>query len=133
MPAHPTPPTLATRLEHVLGVPLAADALRQWPQSRTAVRGRARIAHAEPDAAGYVVARRHACGHVLVVEWSVDYGDGHVHRNVTVAELVEGVAVRVTDYWGTPGEPPEARDVPTEPLPPEADELWPAAGDLTNP
>ena len=131
MTGQPTRPAHTTRLERVLGVPLAADAVRQWPQSGTALRGRAHIARAEADTATYAVARRHACGDVLVAEWSADYGDGRVHRNVTVAELVEGVAVRVTDYWGTPGEPPEARGAPTSPLPPEATHLWPPAHHLT--
>ena len=39
------------------------------------------------------VRRRHACGDTLVVEWSTDYGDGRVYRNVTVADLRNGQAI----------------------------------------
>src|ERR687897_3149267 len=90
-----------TRLARVLGVPLAEDAVRQWPQSGEAIRGRARIAEVESHFGLRLgVGRRHACGDVVVVEWSTEYGDGHVYRNVTVAELRDGHAVKVTDYWG---------------------------------
>ena len=37
----------ATRLARVLGVPLAPDAVRQWPQSGEVVVGRERIAEVE--------------------------------------------------------------------------------------
>jgi hypothetical protein len=57
-----------TRLERILGVPLAEDAVRQWPQS----------------------------GELI---------DGRVYRNVSIAELRDGKAVRVTDYWGEPFAP----------------------------
>jgi hypothetical protein len=29
-----------------------------------------------------------------------DYGNGAIYRNVTIAEIEAGDAVRVTDYWG---------------------------------
>jgi hypothetical protein len=51
-----------TRLERILGVQLAEDAVRQWPRS----------------------------------------GDGRVYRNISIAELHDGKAVRVTDYRGEP-------------------------------
>ena len=38
----------------------------------------------------------------VVVEWTGDYGDGRLYRNVTIGELEDGGAVRVTDYWGEP-------------------------------
>jgi hypothetical protein len=91
-----------TRLARVLGVPLAEHAVRQRPQSGEAIRGRDRIAEVESHFVGLRlgIGRRHACGDTLVVEWSTDYGDGRVYRNVTVAELQNGQAVKVTDYWG---------------------------------
>jgi hypothetical protein len=39
--------TYRTRLEHILGVPLAEDVVRQWPQSGELIRGRTRIAEVE--------------------------------------------------------------------------------------
>ena len=90
-----------TRLARVLGVPLAEDAVRQWPQSGEAIRGRERIAEVEFHFVGLRlgVGRRHVCGDTVVVVLSTDYGDGRVYRNVTVAELRDGQAVKVTDYW----------------------------------
>lgn len=125
----PSPPPHDTRLERILGVPLADAAVRQWPQSGEAIEGRARIGEVESHFEGLRlgVGRRHACGDVLVVEWSTDYGDGRVYRNVTVAELRDGEAVRVTDYWGEPFEAPAWRTplaVRLE-MPPHA--RWPAA------
>jgi hypothetical protein len=68
-----------TRLARVLGVPLAEDAVRQWPQSGEAIRGRQRIAEVESHFVGLRlgVGRRHACGDTMVVEWSTDYGERH--------------------------------------------------------
>ena len=40
--------TCRTRLEHILGVPLAEDVVRQWPQSGELIRGRTRITEVEP-------------------------------------------------------------------------------------
>ena len=37
---------------------------------------------------------------VIVVEWTCDYGDGRLYRNVTICEVEDGEAVRVTDCWG---------------------------------
>jgi hypothetical protein len=121
-----------TRLERILGVPLADGAVRQWPQSGEAIEGRARIGQVESHFEGLRlgVGRRHACFDVLVVEWSTDYGNGRVYRNVTVAELRDGEAVRVTDYWGEPFEPPDWRTplaVPLE-MPPHG--RWPTASAL---
>ena len=105
-------PAHETRLERILGVPLAEDAKRQWPQSGEVINGRARIGEVESHFEGLRlgVGRRHRLGDTLVVEWSTDYGDGRVYRNVSVAELRDGQAVRVTDYWGEPFEPPAWRE-----------------------
>ncbi|WP_406400860.1 hypothetical protein OH805_17640 [Streptomyces sp. NBC_00879] len=122
-----------TRLERILGVPLAESAVRQWPQSGELIRGRSRIADVESYFVGLRlgVGRRHACGDTLVVEWSTDYGDGRVYRNVSVAELVAGEAVRVTDYWGEPFTPPEWRRSLSERLEMPDNGVWPAADTLT--
>jgi hypothetical protein len=102
--------------------------VRQWPQSGEAIVGRARIAEVESYFEGLrlAVGRRHACGDTLVVEWSTDYGDGRVYRNVTVADLEDGRARRVTDYWGEPFDPPRWREPLAAALvmPPRG--VWPA-------
>jgi hypothetical protein len=123
---------LRTRLERVLGLPLADRAVRQWPQSAEAVHGRERIEEVESHFVGLrlAVGRRHRLGDVLVVEWSTDYGDGRIFRNVSVAELEDGLAVRVTDYWGEPFLPPPWRGGLTEPLDMPSGGAWPAATEL---
>lgn len=122
-----------TRLARVLGVPLAADAVRQWPQSGEAVNGRDRIAEVESHFEGLRlrVGRRLALGDVIVVEWSTDYGDGRVYRNVSIAEVRNGEAVRVTDYWGEPFARPGWREALTDRLDMPSDGTWPAADALT--
>jgi hypothetical protein len=126
-------PRSATRLERILGVGLAEDALRQWPQSGELIRGRTRIAEVESHFAGLRlgVGRRRAVGDTVVVEWSTDYGDGRVYRNVSIAELRNGEAVRVTDYWGEPFAPPAWRQPLAEQLEMPPDGTWPAADALT--
>ncbi|MBT2390288.1 hypothetical protein J7E87_12845 [Streptomyces sp. ISL-1] len=122
-----------TRLERILGVPLAESAVRQWPQSGELIRGRSRIADVESHFVGLRlgVGRRHVCGDILVVEWSTDYGDGRVYRNVSVADLAAGEAVRVTDYWGEPFTPPEWRRPLSERLEMPDNGIWPASDTLT--
>lgn len=121
-----------TRVERIIGVPLAEAAVRQWPQSGEAVVGRGRIAEVESHFAGLrlAVGRRHSCGNTVVVEWSTDYGDGRIYRNVTVAELHDGEAVTVTDYWGEPFSRPSWRQLLTAPLPMPAGGIWPASEEL---
>ena len=121
-----------TRLERVLGVPLAEDAVRQWPQSGEAVVGRERIAEVERhfEDLRLGVGRRHQCGDTIVVEWSTDYGDGRVYRNVSIAELKDGKAAKVTDYWGEPFATPEWRRSLTQPLDMPRHGAWPAAETL---
>jgi hypothetical protein len=38
-----------------------------------------------------------------------DSGNGAIYRNVTIAEIEAGDAVRVTDYWGKPFDTPDWR------------------------
>lgn len=121
-----------TRLARVLGVPLAAGAVRQWPQSGEVVRGRDRIAEVESHFVGLrlAVGRRVTMCDTIVVEWSTDYGDGRVFRNVTIAELDHGEAARVTDYWGEPFTRPGWREPLTDPLDMPSNGIWPSVDTL---
>ena len=120
-------PSHETRVERLLGAPLADDAVRRWPQSGEILRGKARIAEVESRFQGLklAVTRRHACGRVIVVEWNSDYGDGRVYRNVSIGELQDGRVTRVADYWGEPFARPEWRRglSDSEDVRPHADEL----------
>ena len=62
---------------------------------------------------------------VVVVEWTCDYGDGRLYRNVTIGELEDGRAIRVTDYWGEPTSTPEWRRSMTDRLEMPGDGTWP--------
>jgi hypothetical protein len=125
-------PSAQTRLERVLGVPLAEHAVRQWPQSAEVVEGRPRIAEVEShfEMLRLGVGRRYHLGDTVVVEWSSDYGDGRIYRNVSIAELEGGSAVRVTDYWGEPFTTPPWRHGLTAPLPMPPGGPWPSSGEL---
>ncbi|MGR6318457.1 hypothetical protein Q2K19_00515 [Micromonospora soli] len=107
--------------------------MRQWPQSGELIRGRARIAEVESHFVGLrlAVGRRHNHGDTLVVEWSNDYGDGRIYRNVSIAELRDGEAVRVTDYWGEPFTAPDWRRALGERLDMPPGGVWPASEALT--
>jgi hypothetical protein len=100
-----------TRVERLLGAPLAAHAVRRWPQSGEILRGKSRIAEVESHFQNRKlgVTRRHACGNVIVLEWNSDYGDGRIYRNVSIGEVQDGQVVRVTDYWGEPFARPDWR------------------------
>ena len=102
-----------TRLERILGVPLAEHARRQWPQSGEVLHGRERISEVESHFVGLRlgVGRRHRLG----------------DRNVSVADLDDGKAVRVTDYWGEPFERPDWREKLSDSLEMPPDGTWPAA------
>lgn len=117
-----------TRLSHVLGVPLAEQCVRQWPQMQELVRGRELIGTVEGnfEVATLEVGRRLKLNDVVVVEWTINYGDGRLYRNVTIGELTNGEAVRVTDYWGEPTDTPEWRKGMTERLEMPSDGTWPS-------
>lgn len=109
-------------------VPLSPDVSRQWPQLGEVVGGRDLVATVEGNfpELRLAVGRRQRLGDIVVVEWSCDYGDGRIYRNVTIAELdQDGYAVRVTDYWGEPISTPEWRRTLTDRLPMPGDETWP--------
>lgn len=117
----------STRLAYLLGVPLAKDVERQWPQMNEVVRGRDLIATVEGNFAELTleVGRRlHLDGELVVVEWTCDYGDGRLYRNVTIAEIDNGEAVRVTDYWGEPATTPDWRQPITDRLDMPGSGIW---------
>jgi hypothetical protein len=124
----------ATRLAYILGVPLADDVVRQWPQMGEVVRTSRLVADIEGNFPELTleVGRRLRFEDVLVVEWTCDYGDGRLYRNVTIAELEDGSAVRVTDYWGEPTSTPEWRRSMTDRLDMPGDGTWPDSGHLAH-
>lgn len=102
-----------TRLAYILGVPLANNCERQWPHMDEMVKRRKLIAAVEgnsPQLTLEVGRRLHLNDDVVVVvEWSCHYGDGRMFCNVTLGELRNGEAYRVTDYWGEPTATPAWR------------------------
>ncbi len=117
----------ATRVAYILGVPLAEHVVRQWPQMREIVRTRQLIADVEGNFPELTleVGRRLHLDDVVVVEWTCNYGDGRLYRNVTIGELESGEVVRVTDYWGEPTTTPEWRKSMTAQLEMPGDGIWP--------
>jgi hypothetical protein len=130
----PTPESNGrTRLAYILGVPLAPDVERQWPQMGEVVRTSKLIGEVEgnfPDLTLEVGRRLQLGDDVVVVEWTSDYGDGRLYRNVTIAELQDGKAIRVTDYWGEPATTPGWRTSLTDRLDMPAEGIWPDAQHL---
>lgn len=124
----------ATRLAYILGVPLAENVVRQWPQMGEIVRTSGLIADVEGNFPELTLAvgRRLHLGDVVVVEWTCDYGDGRLYRNVTIGELEDGQAVRVTDYWGEPTSTPEWRRSMTDRLDMPGEGTWPDAERLAH-
>ena len=119
-------------MAYILGVPLAGNAVRQWPQMEEIVRTSRLIAGVEGNFPELTleVGRRLRLGDTIVVEWTCDYGDGRLYRNVTIGELEDGEAIRVTDYWGEPTTTPEWRLPLTERLDMPGDGVWPDAEHL---
>jgi hypothetical protein len=122
----------ATRVAYILGVPLAEHVVRQWPQMGEIVRTRQLIADVEGNFPELTleVGRRLHLGDVVVVEWTCNYGDGRLYRNVTIGELEDGEVARVTDYWGEPTATPEWRQGITGRLDMPVDGIWPGAEQL---
>jgi hypothetical protein len=116
----------STRVAYIIGVPLAAQCERQWPQMGEVVRGADLIAQVEGNFPELTleVGRRLGLGDVVVAEWTCDYGDGRLYRNVTIAELENGLAVRITDYWGEPAAAPQWRLPLTDRLDMPGDGVW---------
>jgi hypothetical protein len=123
-----------TRLAYILGVPLAENVVRQWPQMGEIVRTSRLIAEVEGNFPELTleVGRRVRLGDIVVVEWTANYGDGRLYRNVTIGELQDGSAVRVTDYWGESTATPEWRRQMTDRLVMPGDGIWPDAEHLSH-
>jgi hypothetical protein len=125
----------ATRVAYILGVPLAEDVVRQWPQMGEIVRSSRLVADVEGNFPELTleVGRRLQLDDVVVVEWTCNYGDGRLYRNVTIGEMSNGEAVRVTDYWGEPVATPEWRRELTDRLEMPGDlDIWPDDEDLSH-
>ncbi len=116
----------ATRVAYILDAPLAEDVVRQWPQMGEIVRSRRLVAEVEGNFPELTleVGRRLNLDDVIVVEWTCNYGDGRLYRNVTIGEMHDGEVVRVTDYWGEPTSTPEWRVPMTERLVMPGDGIW---------
>ena len=67
----------ATRVAYILGVPLAEDVVRQWPQMGEIVRSSKLVADVEGNFPELTleVGRRLKLDDVVVVEWTCNYGD----------------------------------------------------------
>jgi hypothetical protein len=127
MTAPSTPSNGQTRLAYILGVPLAPDCRRQWPQMGEVVCGRGLIGQVEGNFLELTleVGRRlHLDDDIIVVEWTCNYGDGRLYRNVSIAEVHDGQATKVTDYWGEPTTTPEWRKPMTQRLDMLPDGIW---------
>src|SRR6476469_8938789 len=68
----------ATRVAYILGVPLAENVVRQWPQMGEIVRTRKLVADVEGNFPELTleVGRRLQLDDVVVVEWTCQYGGG---------------------------------------------------------
>ena len=123
-----------TRVGYILGVPLAESVIRQWPQMGEVVRSQRLVADVEGNFPELTleVGRRMRLNDVVVVEWTCDYGDGRLYRNVTIGELDGGEAVRVTDYWGEPTVTPKWREAMTDRLDMPGDGIWPDSKHLSH-
>jgi hypothetical protein len=117
----------ASRVAYILDLPLADGCVHQWPQMGEIVRTRRLIAEVEGNFPELTleVGRRMRLNDVVVAEWTCNYGDGRLYRNVTIGELQAGEVVRVTDYWGEPTVTPQWRLPLTDRLEMPGDGLWP--------
>jgi hypothetical protein len=122
----------ATRVAYILGVPLAEHVERQWPQMGEVVRTAELVARVEGNFPELTLAvgRRIQLGNVVIAEWTCNYGDGRLFRNVTIGEIEDGRAVRVTDYWGEPASTPQWREPLTARLEMPGDGVWPGIDQL---
>jgi hypothetical protein len=127
MAADPQGSNGATRVAYILDAPLAEHVVRQWPQMREVVQTRQLIADVEGNFPELTleVGRRLRLDDVVVVEWTCNYGDGRLYRNVTIGELEHDEVVRVTDYWGEPTVTPDWRQPMTARLEMPGDGVWP--------
>jgi hypothetical protein len=111
---------------------LAEHVERQWPQMGEVVRTAELVARVEGNFPELTLAvgRRIQLGNVVIAEWTCNYGDGRLFRNVTIGEIEDGRAVRVTDYWGEPASTPQWREPLTARLEMPGDGVWPGIDQL---
>jgi hypothetical protein len=123
-----------TRLAYILGVPLADRVERRWPQMGEVVRTRELVSQVEGNLPEFSVevGRRLQVDDAEVVESCCDYGDGRLYRKDAIGEREDGMAVRVTDYWGVPTDTSEWRQSLTAWLEITPDGIWPDANHLTH-
>jgi hypothetical protein len=108
-----TPSNGETRLAYILGVPLAPGCQRQWPQMGEVVRGRDLIAQVEGN----------------FPELTLEVGrrlrlDDDIIVDVSLAEIHDGQATKVTDDWGEPTTTPDWRKPLTDRLDMPGDGIW---------
>ena len=88
-----TNPTVRRGWRTSLACPWQMNVVRQWPQMGEIVRTSRLVADVEGNFPELTleVGRRHACSTMsIVVEWTCNYGDGRLYRNVTIGELEDG-------------------------------------------
>ncbi len=91
------------------------DFVQEWPQSgeRLTKDGSIRLAEVYSEKTGsepsFTFQRMLEAGDVLVVEGTMDYGDGVPVRYVGIAELRDGKIARMTEYFANPFPAPEWR------------------------
>jgi hypothetical protein len=119
--------TVPRRWRTSFGVPLTDDVERQWPQMGEVVSAADLAAGVEGNFPELTleIGRLLHLDDVVVVEWTCNYGDGRLYRNVTIGELENGKAVRVTDNWGEPRDTPNWRRPLTGRLEMPSDGVWP--------
>jgi ketosteroid isomerase-like protein len=91
---------------------MAPDAVQRWPQSGEVMRGLDRILDAtrrRSSVPHVLVSELVEAGDRVVAQWSADYGDGKVWRNVSLFRLRDGLIVEEIDYFGDPFEAPAWR------------------------
>ena len=134
MTKHSAPSNGQTRLAYILGVPLAPHCQRQWPQMGEVVSGSNLIGQVEGNFPELTleVGRRLHLKDKIVVEWTCNYGDGRLYRNVSIAEIDSGQATKVTDYWGEPTTTPGWRQSLTDRLDMPPDGIWKDAQHLSH-
>jgi hypothetical protein len=128
-----TPAVGSTRRERVRDVPPAKDGVRQWPQSIEVPLGRDRVAEVKSHFVELRlgVGRRRVCGYDIVVELTADYRGGRAYRDISIAELSAGAAVRGTAYWGELFNAPALGDGFAILLDQQPSEAGPSLGSLT--
>jgi len=93
----------------------AEDFVQEWPQSgeRLSKAAAIRLADTYPDLSGrqpsFRFRRMLDGGDIVVLEGTIDYGDGVPVSYVGIAEIRDGTVARMTEYFANPFEPPAWR------------------------